>query len=300
MFESAQDNIFVKKHDGYWFALEKITSDNKHLWLQYATIQSDSRGIDWAHNFNKNFNSSGSFMFREVIKKVHHADIYIVYATTEEPKPLDSWDSYNPIGSSTFKSVGYLSHIVMFVTIITVPGSPLCTHLGISLSIEGAVGGHKGLSLRLHSFGAQEMLKINPSIKYMINAPTHIMESIIISKIPSHVGTIEMQNTLLEREAYGSLTRFRREHPELDPIKAINEYNSFLNPWEFNLFGKKTYLLDVMKDHPPKLSITADAIKVIGTDIHIPKNSTHWLFQSTCRPYGPTHWFLIEYERLAN
>ena len=96
----------------------------------------------------------------------------------------------------------------MYVTVTTNANALITSHMGVTMSVEGAarrLKGHsqaKGTSVDLHAFAAKVMLMRNPLRKYMINAPMRDMEKIIAKALPNsiHVGTKEQEAIIMERK----------------------------------------------------------------------------------------------------
>ena len=265
-----------------YYVFTKITSNNIDIWLKYAQKQSQGKAVSLAFAYNKNFNVDGSTHFLKVLQ-TNIYDIYVAYIVEGGPKEVTDEDinfyDINEYGTSD----SYFSRILMFMTVTCKPNSSVSTHLGISTSIEGVLKNVKGLSMNLHKFAVEQTKILYPSLKYMINSPSWIMESILIkSGINIHIGTYELKKELENSEMTYN------QYKKLYPDGSIEKFNQMQYKLNFKYFGKDVFLLDMMEKYPPILSIT-NKILIKGVEVDAP-----WLSNTVYKPSGSTHWIVWE------
>ena len=211
----------------YWFGLERLTADNYSRWYEYGRIQSKPKNAVICMTAMKHFISDGINSFYDVISGYRpdpenireNRDVYICYASTAEPRPagpeMDTYDlgesirNVGPAASAapTSESAGRLSGsfspaaIVMFMTVTTSPGARIACHFGISASVEGALGGHRGLSVDLHKFAARAISHNYPLVKFMVTPPIDNMLCLLCRAFPAdmRIGTKEMLELVTKR-----------------------------------------------------------------------------------------------------
>lgn len=200
------NELFVSRipDTNYYLAAERLTYKNINQWKNYSRHQSNTRNTLYASQFIPSYTADGSNHFELVLKSFSDQStnmIFICYVTTQYPRLLNDDDMNYGFISTGARPSEYLSNIVMYVTVTSDPSALVASHMGVSLSIEGAMGKHRGLSIQLHSFGAKVILSLNPQVKYQINAPNGAMLNLLIEAMPKniYVGTREMLKLLEER-----------------------------------------------------------------------------------------------------
>lgn len=200
--------------DDLLFVLERVTSENREFWNDFATDQEKALRTGLIQ-------PDGVTTFRLALKQVS-SDIWIAYAyqgTIDEIK----------------KGHIYKENIEMSMTVLTTDESPIVSHMGISrnpLNIcrykktnEGAP--HKAISVPFQSFAAQVMREMDPNKAFMVNKPTPIMRSILAAKLPRESYYIgcnrffakanELQNKT-EEDVRKELEASNREYGEDEPV----------------------------------------------------------------------------------
>jgi hypothetical protein len=201
------ENFYVGKipQRALWLAMERITDQNIEGWQHYASIQLKP-------NYDAPLPSpDGVKYFSRVLNEVypHKNEMWIAYVTAMPPNSDDhKFDGYaaekvSPEDNKKFSIPTFPNQLKMFVTVVSSPSAKITSHMGISVTRENNYFPEKGISLDLHSFAAKVMLMRNPQRRLMLNAPTHLMESIMEKALPPKsvfIGTREMLTEYKRRQ----------------------------------------------------------------------------------------------------
>ena len=206
--EVVKDTFYVGKTSSkpdLTFVMERVSDENIKDWQHYATEQSNNQSFKIAAEYDRSFNGDGSGHFKKVLSETSYRDneIWIAYITTQQNPNYTSKKFYNYESECSFithikrkvdpsrRIPDYCTqgqNILMFVTITSSPSALITSHMGISKTAEAIINGneHKGISMDIHSFGAQVMLLRNPNRRFMVNAPVAVMEKIIEKNLPKN------------------------------------------------------------------------------------------------------------------
>lgn len=217
--------------------MERVNNNNLELWQRYANVQNYRRlYYHYAKRFPK-YTSDGSEHFKEVLEKVdpNKNEIWIAYVSSNEARHITTDDVADYITPERKTQTGFCDSIAMYVTITTSPNALISSHMGVSVTFEGLDRNIRGVSKDLHSFGAEVTLQRNPHRKYMINAPTAVMGSIIASAVPKgtfFAGNREFYPVLKQRisEIKEEIEKARQkgdEHTEI--ISMAEEQREYIN-----------------------------------------------------------------------
>lgn len=193
-----------------WLVMEKIDESNFSSWLQYISVQSHPRAIDYAYALAKDSPlkgniADGSYHFQKVLSQTSYKnnEIWVAYITKAKTpfKIIDRDNGLSAHYSATnwhMKDDRFAKDIEMFMTVTSTPEALITSHMGIAGTLEGIQTRQKGISLDLHSFAAKVMLMRNQHRKLMVNAPVFAMENLIANSLPDHtfVGTRQMQKEM--------------------------------------------------------------------------------------------------------
>ncbi|HBL98562.1 TPA: hypothetical protein DDZ86_02870 [Candidatus Dependentiae bacterium] len=185
LLKSAEEKI---KEDGSNIQeLKKIISDKK------VEVEKWTRmfGAGIKKYENGDYDNNGVRYFRYALKTYMQAEfsslyeLWVCYVTDDsDPRPfsIPRFSSYkHPLSKEDVEEgIDPANHIKMFVTVTSNPKALITSHIGVSMSSESTFNSIPGISMDLHSFAAKVMLIRNPARRFMINAPTGVMESIFI------------------------------------------------------------------------------------------------------------------------
>ncbi len=272
-----------------WLVMERVDKDNQSLWMEYISVQSHPRAINFAADskgkdgqpLQKGTTGDGSCHFKRVLNEISYGDneIWVAYITRAAtlPKKITYYGSGFD-GDTMFYTTDHLYNkdgldkhghrfakdIEMFVTVTSSPNALITSHMGIATSIEGVRTRQKGTSIDLHSFAAKVMLMRNPKRKYMVNAPVFAMEDIIAKALPddTFVGTRQMRQTMQQVQGVGQKefaylkgNDIRSQLKQKATDKAEMENRSLERK-----IGQK-------EGHETKEELRKNAIKYLGSDL---------------------------------
>jgi hypothetical protein len=200
-----------------WLVMERITTTNQRLWIQYMGAQNNPRAMQFAYACYGQKNgaslkgslSDGSSHFMKVLTEVSLRDneVWAAYVTKADfPIKIAEGLGAGYSGKNCFKKNDpFAKDIEMFVTVTSSAQALITSHMGIASTLEGVETRQKGTSIDLHSFAAKVMLMLNPDRRFMVNAPVFAMEQIILNALPddTFVGTWQMRERMQTAQGVG-------------------------------------------------------------------------------------------------
>jgi len=264
------ENFYVSKvANTFYLTMERVNDSNILDWLKYSARECCAI----AHYALKRLNSDGAGHFRNVLKYYNEknfnkdADLWVVYA------------SYIPKINKTLTAD--LKAIDMYMSVITAKDALITSHMGISRSWQSAYDleaydfvakqGDTKLnefehlsecsrkkipyqSMYLHAFAAKIMKNIDQKKVFMLTAPTNIMRSIILKKMPQ-------ESVFVGDNIY-------KEELEDKTIPDINK-SIILGKWHWNKERSNSVKLERIGDlrsglvtNPPRIIIKADHFSI--------------------------------------
>ncbi len=331
----------MKGHENLYLAMERVTEKNVQLWKHYASLQADSRVTSYLQRKLEGF-GQGSRHFELVLNKIPYelSELWVAYVTShKDPQHIpESILSYS-LQNLQNRDFPFAKDIKMFVTVTSSSDALLTSHIGINASAEAVFGERvKGISMPLHSFGAQVMLRRNLHRRFMMNVPTFSMQVILMKALTPYphsifIGTREMQEKMEQRlkvsfdEFVRQYPDFQKEMPWLRSKESTDEdlkreFEQFQNPYMGSPLAdeketkhqKSKEFLKLMETYPPLLSV--DREKHIEKSftiydqhhrnqvwLHIEKENPHyqWLFTDPASVGGPDlNYVLVSLKALAD
>ncbi|AIK96143.1 hypothetical protein [Candidatus Odyssella acanthamoebae] len=251
------------------FVMEKLTDDNVGFWENYKKAM-----LRIGINYGKNQQIQGDYLqatkgFQNAIDafKKGEGDVWIAYAISAKEEDIyDTWEK--------------MARIEICMTVTTSPGIPIVTHMGIfktplrDLSKEiiqnaetieafqdfgiveilkkvttiGPFEAKPRLSLPLHKFAAQSMLRLHPEKKVMMTAPLKVMYDSLESTFKENFKKISNIEHVHNQYILSSGSQVIMKLSDNTLVKA---------PW----LKKVTFLPDLF---PPKIAIDLHIIADYG------------------------------------
>lgn len=178
--------------------MEQLNYDNHSLWSAYGRKQASYHGLAAARHKDRAGSyvavSDGSDHFRDVINEWPIADAvtWVTYVTRQNPPiPITqaNMENYDLVDLSKLlpHHFPFAQNIEMFVTVTTVPSSPVAVHLGIAFTVERALDRSGGLSIPMHAFAARVLMRQNPQKRYLLFTPADSMLRLVQRALPDSV-----------------------------------------------------------------------------------------------------------------
>ena len=152
----------VKEREKLYFNITRLTAHNRRAWGEFAG----------ENDYERSHTGALAFYPALPYHSHPHTEVWIAFISN---KPATNPDIVDKRSTE------------MFMTVTTSEHSPFTSHIGITRALTFPKSlQHSNVSMKLHAFAAQFMLKQHPEKHYMINAPAEIMRVIMIAEFEKY------------------------------------------------------------------------------------------------------------------